>query len=355
MKTAFKAIGVIFGVVIIAVGLVVSVFVVRSGMLVDRGPDVITTCSVIDGQGKSGEDILIDRERNVALVSWLDRRGQVTGNPTPGTVGRIDLNAAEPKIEPATVADPPEFRTHGMSLFIGPDGQRILFVISHPIGKPHRVEVFEANAEGLYEHKQTIEDPLLVRPNDIAAVGPRQFYIANDSGGKTGLEKMRETVFGAAIAQITYYDGAKFSVAYDGVASPGGINASPDLSTIYVAETQGHKVTSFKRDATTGALTKTGEVDLNSLPDNIDVADDGALWVASHSNAIALVRQFADETKVAPTQIFRITASEKMDAKQVFFNTGDLLSAGSVAAVSNGKMLLGSITDRKVLLCDTPQ
>lgn len=353
MKTVFKAVGVVFAVVVILVGITLSVFVARSGMMTERGADQVTACTAIDGQGKSGEDILIDRERSLALVSWLDRRGGVAGPPTFGTVGRIDLTAVEPVITSAVVADPPEFRPHGMSLFVGPEGQRTLFVISHPPGKPHHVEVFEANAEGLYEHKQTIADPLLVRPNDIQAVGPRQFYIANDSGAVNGLGRMREMVFGASLAAITYYDGTKFSVAADGLASPGGINASPDLATIYVAETQGHAVSYWSRDVATGALSRSGEAPLPSLPDNIDVAADGALWVTAHANAVALVQQFADATKVAPTQVLRIPPGSTT-AAQVFFNKGDLLSAGSVAATLDDKMLVGSITDKKVLLCKTP-
>jgi arylesterase / paraoxonase len=348
MKTTLKAIGAVVALLIILIGVVTTVFVARSGMMTDRGPDQLTACTAIDGQGKSGEDILIDRERNLALVSWLDRRAQALG-----TVGRIDLTAADPRIEPALVADPPELRPHGMSLYVGPEGQRTLFVISHPPGKAHRVEVFEANAEGLYEHKQTIEDPLLIRPNDIQAVGPRQFYIANDSGATNGLGRMREMVFGAALAAITYYDGATFSVAVKATASPGGINAAPDLGTIYVAETQGRRVSAFKRDAATGALAKIGAADLPSLPDNIDVAEDGALWVTAHADAIALVRQFADPAKVAPTQVFRIPA-DTMTAAQVFYTTGDVISAGSVAATLGDKMLLGSITDKKVMLCVKP-
>ena len=353
MKTTLKAIGVVIAILIILVGVVTTVFVVRSGMLTDRGPDQLTACTPIDGQGKSGEDILIDRERSQALVSWLDRRGSVTGTPTPGTVGRIDLTSAEPKIESALVSDPPEFRPHGMSLFIDAEGQRTLFVISHPTGKPHRVEVFEANTDGMYEHKQTIEDPLLISPNDIQAVGLRAFYIANDSGAKSGLDKMREMAFGASLAAVTYYDGTKFSVAIDGTASPGGINASLDLGTIYVAETQANRVSMFKRDVATSKLTPTGAAELPSLPDNIDVAADGSLWVTAHSNAIALVQQFADPTKVAPTQVFRIPA-DSLKATQVFFTKGDLISAGSIAATLGDKMLLGSITDKKVMLCKTP-
>jgi arylesterase/paraoxonase len=348
VKSTLKAICAVVALLLIVVGVVTAVFVARSGMMTDRGPDQLTACTAIDGQGKSGEDILIDRERSLALVSWLDRRTQGLG-----TVGRIDLTAAEPKIETALLADPAEFRPHGMSLFIGPEGQRTLFVISHPPGKPHRVEVFEANAENMYAHKQTIEDPLLVRPNDIQAVSARAFYVANDSGANGGLDKMREMVFGASLAAITYYDGSKFSVAFDGTASPGGINASPDLGTIYVAETQGSRITAFKREAATGALTQTGAAELPSLPDNIDVAADGSLWVTAHANAIALVQQFADPTKVAPTQVFRIPA-DTMKATQVFFSTGDVISAGSIAATLGDKMLLGSITDKKVMLCKTP-
>ncbi len=355
MKTALKAIGILVAIVLIVVAALAGTFVMRSGMLVDRGPELVTACTVIDGQGKSGEDILIDRERNLALVSWMDRRGSVNGNPTPGMIGKIDLTSPEPKIESATVADPAELRTHGMSLYIGPDGQRVLFAISHPIGKPHRVEIFEANADGLYEHKQTVEGIGLFKPNDLAAVGPRQFYVANDSGAKSGSDKFREGVLGSPIAQITYYDGEKFSVAYDGVAAPGGIATSPDLKTVYVAETQGHKVSTFSRDVATGKLTHVSDIPLNSLPDNIDIAEDGTLWIASHANAIALVRQFADESKVAPTLIFRVTATEKPDVKQVFYTKGDVISAGSVAATHNGKMLLGSITDKKILVCEQPR
>jgi arylesterase/paraoxonase len=284
MKPTLKAIGVVVALALVLIGVVTTVFVARSGMMTERGPEQTTACTPIDGQGKSGEDILIDRERSLALVSWLDRRTQGLG-----TIGRIDLSSADPKIESALVADPPEFRPHGLSLFIGPDGMRTLLAISHPPGKAHRVEIFEANADGLYEHKQTIQDPLLVRPNDLAAVGPRAFYVANDSGATGGLGRMREMVFGAALAQVTYYDGAKFSVAWSGAASPGGIAVSPNLATIYLAETQGYRVSAFKRDAATGALTETGEAALPSLPDNIDVAADGSLWVVAHANAIALV------------------------------------------------------------------
>ncbi|MDX2142907.1 MAG: hypothetical protein SFV19_06110 [Rhodospirillaceae bacterium] len=353
MKPALKGLGIVVALMVIVVGALMTVFYARSGAGVDRGPEQVTACTAIDGQGKSGEDILIDRERQLALVSWLDRRGGVAGPPTFGTVGRVDLTAAAPKIEPALVADPPEFRPHGMSLFVAPEGARVLFVISHPPGKPHRVEIFEANADGRYEHKQTVEDPLLIRPNDIQAVGPRQFYIANDSGATNGLGRMREMVFGAALAQITYYDGAKFSVAAAGLAAPGGINASADLSTIYVAETQGQRVSIWAREPASGTLSPKGQIDLPSLPDNIDVAEDGALWVTAHADAIALVRQFADATKEAPTQVFRVPA-QSTTATQVFFSTGDVISAGSVAATLGDKMLLGSITDKKVMLCEKP-
>jgi arylesterase/paraoxonase len=164
---------------------------------------------------------------------------------------------------------------------------------------------------------------------------------------------MREMVFGAGLAKITYYDGQRFSVAAEGLAAPGGINASPDLGTIYVAETQGSRVSAFSREPATGALTYKGAADLPSLPDNIDVTPDGTLYVAAHANAIALVQQFADATKVAPTQVFRIPAGT-LKAEQVFYTKGDVISAGSVAAVLDDMMLLGSITDKKVMLCRTP-
>ena len=67
MKPALKAIGVVIALIVVLIGVVTTVFVARSGMLTDRGPDQLTACTSIDGQGKSGEDILIDRERSLAL------------------------------------------------------------------------------------------------------------------------------------------------------------------------------------------------------------------------------------------------------------------------------------------------
>ena len=74
-----------------------------------------------------------------------------------------------------------------------------------------------------------------------------------------------------------------------------------------------------------------------------------------HVPQSGLEDQGADETKVAPTLIFRVVPGPTADVKQVFYTDGSVISAGSVAATHNGKMLLGSITDKKVLMCATPQ
>lgn len=293
----------------------------------------------------SGEDIQIDRERRLAYVSQMDRMGVAQGNMVdPGMIMRVDLNMDPPTVAPA-LADGPELRPHGISLFIEPDGTRTLFLINHPedrVNGEERIERYSESSPGVFAHEETFKSELIVRANDMVAVGPRQFYVAQDvdrRGGQT-------------VTDLVYFDGENYSVVADDIQSGGGINVSADLTTLYISETGGQGVRVVRRNLQDGSIETLNTIALGTSPDNIDIAADGSLWVGAHSNVVALAMHFIAGSK-APSQILRVErVGDEAVIDEIYLNAGEQISAGSGGATLDNTLLIGSITARKILVCE---
>jgi hypothetical protein len=314
-------------------------------------------CAEISLERESAEDIVIDRAGNRALLSALDRRGSVSGRETLGTVKAIALTDDAWRATAVVSGAPADMRPHGLSLFAAGDGRRTLMAISHPTGKPHRVEIFDRGDDGVYAHVAGVEGPELFKPNDLAAVGARQFYLVNDTGARGAVQRAAEQLFGAGYATLVYFDGERLTEVMGSLASPGGLAVSADGKQLFVAETQAKQVTILARNPDTGVLAVAARVAIDGLPDNIDIAEDGSAWVTAHGSAVGLVRHFIDPANPAPSLVYRIerNSSGSWEARQVYASDGHNLSAGSVAATAGNRMLLGSITEYKVLACPRPQ
>lgn len=310
-------------------------------------------CSALALTG-SAEDIQPDRERNVAYLSLLDRRGLVRGEAPQGDILRVDLGEPELRAVSALRDRPAHFRPHGLSLYVDADGNRHLFVINHPADRanePELVELFREVAPGEFTHVRTFSDPLMISPNDIVAVGPQQFYVANDkvSGGALAAALQQ---FGIGGSPLVYVDGDRAEVVSGNIASGGGISVSNDLRQVYVAETSAQRLRVFERSGDGGAVRELARIALGTSPDNIDVAPDGSLWIGAHANVFALIQHFTAE-KPAPSQVLRVVLRDggQADIGQVYLNTGEAISASSVGVEIDGRLLIGSITEKKVLAC----
>jgi arylesterase/paraoxonase len=305
------------------------------------------TCTDFEMNG-SGEDVQIDRARGLAYVSLFDRLGVVKDEPVgPGDILRVDLTRTPPEATSA-IADGPELHPHGISLFIDQTGQRHLFVINHPedrkTGK-EKIERYLEESPGVFRHQETFMSPLITRANDMVAVGKRQFYVAQDVDRKSG-----ET-----LTNLVYFDGNDYSVVADDIHSGGGINTSADYKTLYIAETGSKEIRVVSRNPSDGSVTTVQTLDLGTSPDNIDVAEDGSLWVGAHSNVVALVMHFIMGSK-APSQVLRIDLSGAEPLiEEIYLNAGQQISAGSGGTTYGNKLLIGSITARKLLICEMDQ
>ncbi|TFG83928.1 MAG: hypothetical protein E4H19_10975, partial [Chromatiales bacterium] len=204
---------------------------------------------------------------------------------------------------------------------------------------------------GQFRHRETFASPLFNSPNDLVAVGPRQFYVANDKVLKGGLAAGLQQI-GIGGSPLTYFDGTDARVVADDIASGGGMNVSADGSTLYVAETAGQRVRVLARNAEDGSLRETARITLPTSPDNIDVAADGSLTVAGHANTVKLIQHFINGSP-APTQVLRVIPENgAASVDEIYLNAGDEISAGSVGVTWGNKLLIGSITARQILVCE---
>ena len=119
-------------------------------------------------------------------------------------------------------------------------------------------------------------------------------------------------------------------------------------------ETLGKRLAVYRRNAGTGELVFDKHVPIVGSPDNVNVDAEGEVWVAVHARLLDLVRNFGDAGHASPTQIVRYVETDKRPLQTMYAQDGREISAGSVGAVSNGTLLIGSITDRTVLRCRLP-
>jgi arylesterase/paraoxonase len=346
-------------VIFLGLALLILDFLRHDGQFRDLAPHFAGRCRTLVLQA-SAEDIQIDRARGIAFLSYLDRRAAIEGRHALGTVMLLDLNVPDGRPRPALTVEPPDFRPQGLSLYRAGDGSQRLFAISHPRAGdapgPNRVEIFEQGPTGAFAPVRTIEDPLLRHPNAILAVGPDQFYVANDSGAGNRLERGLERLFRRAISEVVFFDGRRMRSVAAGLESATGIGMSPDGSRVYVSEAFGNRVAIFAREPGSGDLRLLERVDLAAAPDNINVNADGTVWIAAHARGLALMRHLRDARLRAPTVVYRYVPDAKPAARltEIYMNDGEEISAGSVGAPFGNQLLIGSLTERRLLVCRMP-
>ncbi len=350
IKKVLLGIGALLGIVV-----VISLFyLARGGAFKTIESHYAGVCNPFPLDG-SAEDITIDHERGFAYLSQLDRMAKAQGKiPAPGMVMRLDLNTMELKQALITTTD--HMSPHGLSLYISPEGQRTLFMINHPADRENGTETINRyieTAPGEFSLAEVLSHPDLISPNDLVAVGPKQVYVVNDKGAENGLQKFLENIFGRGYSKLVYFDGDEGRSVLTDVASGGGINASADGELIYIAETGGKAMRVLSRNAD-GSLTDVISVPLGTSPDNIDVAADGSLTIGAHANLVALIQHFISG-KDAPSQVLHVTGSPEAgyEIEEIYLNTGEEISASSVGATYGNKLLIGSITARQVLVCES--
>lgn len=314
---------------------------------------------------KGPEDFAIDRARGLIYISSTDRRSIMAGGQNVrGDIFVMRLDAPQEGAVPLTSRigeAPSDFRPHGISLYEGPDGRQTLMVVNHLSTGEHAIEIFDVEHDGLtgqveLRHRQSVTDPLLTSPNDVAAVGHDSFYAANDRGwGSAEPWATIEIYLILPLAKAVYWNGREMSVAVSGLTFGNGIAASPDGRQIYIAETTATRVNAYERDMKTGELSYLTSVSLDAGPDNIDVAADGTLFVAAHPKMFEFAEHARDPEKLSPSQVITISAPGPrgggFEAETIYTNLGEEISGSSTAATADGLLVISDVFEPVMAIC----
>ena len=297
------------------------------------------------------EDITI-LKNGIAIISCDDRRKTLNGTPVQGTIYAYDLKEEMPQLIDLTAGVKFEFHPHGISVFENKNSEVRLAAVNHTQTK-NSIEIFDLKNNVLI-HDKTILDPLLVSPNDLVMIDNNMLYVTNDHSVSTQKGKMIEDFLQLSRSNVLFYNGQNFAVAATKLGYANGINVSRDGTTLYIAETVGNRLSIFSRNTSTNELLFKQSIDFKSGIDNIEIDAAGNLWIGSHPKLLTFARHAKNGEKLSPSQVFKVSpvADNTYAVDEIYLDSGDGLSASSVAAVYNNTMLIGPVFDEYFLQCD---
>jgi hypothetical protein len=355
---------------------------------IDGAPDRCRSIELVDRDGgtilRGAEDIVVDPARSTAYVSIYDRWGvedaAATGTPLPqGGIYALPLSPADRLEGRVPVIDlTREFKTgrtfhpHGIALLDGAEGRPpTLFAVNKQLSlepggavRPNPViEVFGL-ADGALHHRQTVQDPAICHPNDIAPLDPRGFLVTNDHGNCTGPAFWLEWAFGMPWSNVVRVELGTASPndhhavrMADGIAFANGVAVSEgEPPTLVVAGTRDRALHLFELGSETvvSARTHHRRVPVDGAPDNISRDENGWL-VAVHPSLLRLARRLHRWFEPVPVPSRVVALSDDFTRQHIIFEDkdGTYISGATVAVRHRGLLLIGSASDHRLAVCGT--
>lgn len=336
--------GLVSIVVILVVGRLSWVLVTGTGMLEIYEPKLADQCrSLVVAPGT--EDITADGLTGQVFVS-ADNRRSPKNQPSNG-IYMFQIDSPE-RIQRVSTDAPIDFHPHGISLWRGNNGERRLFAVSHRSTGAEVIEVFDVFSDGQLSHVESITDDLITSPNDLVAVGPRQFYVTNDHG-YSGFKRTLEDFLALPVSNVVWFDGNKGEVVINDLAYANGINMSPDGERLYVAEITRRRIGEYKRQSA-NRFQIMQYYPQRMAADNIEFDESGEIWTAGHPDVLAFLYHSKDAANVSASMASRINPISGVTT-DVFYNDGTLYSGASVASHIKDTLLIGAVFADNILLC----
>ena len=290
------------------------------------------------------EDLQIDHETGVMFISSSARRED--GDSNKDGIYVLDLTSAEnPTLLPNDYTG--SFHPHGISI-LRKDSTLYVFVINHNDTGDY-IEKFKFNGSSL-KHLASYSSPDMCCPNDLVAIDVDKFYVSNDHGAKTGIMRILEDYIRIPRSALFYYDGNSFTKAAGPFNYANGVNVSNDKSRLYLTTTTGASIITFDvhDDA---SLSRRGTTDLGTGVDNIDIDEDGNLWIGAHPKLLDFVSHAKDSTSNSPAQVLKLVpvGDYSFSVEEIYLNDGREISGSSVGVYYKNELFIGVVFDHTLL------
>lgn len=288
------------------------------------------------------EDLTIDYENEFMIISQDDRGAFKRNEERIG--GLYFLSLKEDDFRPVKLKTK-KMLPHGISLLKMDSAKQQLLVVNHL--EEHTIEKFELFGTDSLIHVQTYSDPLIVSPNDVVALDENRFYFTNDHGFTSKLGLLAENYLGLSASNVIFYDGDTFREVAGDIGYANGINISKDRKQVLVASPRKFQL-KYYNISEDGGLVFDHDLDVQSGIDNIEIDQEGNLWMGSHPNLLQFSAYAAGKKELAPSEVIKV--SNGVNVESLYENDGTLISASSVAAPFKNLMLIGTVMDKNLLV-----
>ena len=286
---------------------------------------------------KGAEDLTISYEEQFMLISQDDRAARFRDRKRTG--GLFKMNLADNAFDPIKLYSRVPIYPHGISLLKIDSALYQLLVVNHY--RRHTIEKYELFGDSLV-HIQTFEDPSMISPNDVVHLDRERFYFTNDHGYTSPLGLLAENYLGLNVSNVVFFDGQNFAEVADGIGYANGINISKDRTKIWVASPRKFALRYYSIQAD-GTLVHNKNLDVGSGIDNIELDEEGNLWMGSHPNLLGFTAYAAGKKPIAPSEIIRVNQDGGVES--LYENDGSMMSASSVVAPYKDLLFVGTVMD----------
>jgi len=296
------------------------------------------------------EDMQADREAGFIIISSDDRASRRDGNKRQGHLYKMNLDSMTSGAIRLTSNFNKEFYPHGISMISTSDSTHRIFAINH-VGADHFIEVFDLQGNSL-THVKTLNDPTMISPNDIVALGPDEFYFTNDHKYTEGTKRLAEDYLGLRRSNVIYFDGNSYQEVADGIAYANGINYDVARNLLFVASPRDFLVKVYHRNAD-GSLAFIENIPCGTGVDNIEFDEEGRLWIGAHPSLLHFSAYAAGKREKSPSEIVVIDYQGESDyeVSSIYLEDGTEMSAATVAVPINGNQIVfGNVMDDKFLI-----
>ena len=264
-----------------------------------------------------------------------------------GGIYFLDLTRNNSQAQPFKLDHPLDFYPHGLS-FLQAGHTQYLFTNNHRQDGTHTVEIFKISSPGELQHLETIKSSLLTSPNDLVALGSRQFYVTNDGRSHDRAVRSLDTYLGRKTGNVLFFDGSELKIVVDNLYFPNGIAFDKYRKQLVVGETLSGDLLFYQPDKK-NKLTNVDKFHIGVGIDNISFnVDNSALVVAVHPNLLALSNHMEYMAEPSPSQVF-IYSYQTKGLKLFYQNNGSTISGVSAAVMHGQDIYLGAVCDNKLI------
>ncbi|MGF1456399.1 MAG: SMP-30/gluconolactonase/LRE family protein [Alphaproteobacteria bacterium] len=305
------------------------------------------------------EDVAIDRTTGWVYLSAADWRwGQ------GGGLYAMHLDAPGDGIVSLTGTLDEDLYPRGIGLWIGTDEKRLFAALPARGARKAAVAVFGIDETGpdraggrpALTRIATIESEQFQDLQDVAPASADTFYatVTGSDRPSGGLLRQTDILMRRDTGAVLHFDGTQTRQVAGGLTFANGVVLDEQRQRLYVTETTEGTLRIFDRLGPDGALAERDTVAIGPGPDNLDLDGQGRLWVAGHPRLLALGNHGRDGPSPSLVQRIKNGALDAVNhpTRTVYADPGTQLSGSSAAAVHNGRLVIGSLFDPHLLICE---